>query len=439
MANQKAFEDLKAAKNKELDAGKQQVTAKTDVLSDVDVKLAQATEDLEDTKDTLAADEEFLLMLKDKCSLTDQEWEERQKARQLEMQAVSKALAVLSSDNARHTFMRTFSSAFFQQQSVACSKHRDEAAGVLVRIADKVRSPQLADLAMKVRLDTFARVKQAITDMIEQLIKQQEDEVKHRDFCIDEFNTNERQTDKKVRKKTKLASKVEDIELTIKELSTAIDSLKGDVAEMQVQMKRAGEDREKENKEFQNTISDQRSTQKLLTAALSILKGVYEKPSLLQKQEPAGPPPPPGLKGYQKSNASGGILGMIQQIIDDAKIMEAAALKAEERGQKSYEEFIKETNLSIEAMSKDIINKAEANSAAEADLIEARESKAELIGELEHLSSYNAELHQSCDFVMKNFELRQTARDEEVEGLRQAKAILEGASFTEFLQSPDSS
>jgi len=35
---------------------------------------------------------------------------------------------------------------------------------------------------------------------------------------------------------------------------------------------------------------------------------------------------------------------------------------------------------------------------------------------------------------MKNFELRQTARDEEVEALRQAKAILSGAKFSEFLQ-----
>merc|ERR1719345_39548 len=54
--------------------------------------------------------------------------------------------------------------------------------------------------------------------------------------------------------------------------------------------------------------------------------------------------------------------------------------------------------------------------------------------ELEQLSNYNAELHQSCDFVMKNFEIRQTARDEEVEALKQAKAILSGAKFDAFLQ-----
>merc|ERR1712166_1142206 len=102
--------------------------------------------------------------------------------------------------------------------------------------------------------------------------------------------------------------------------------------------------------------------------------------------------------------------------------------------QKAYEEFVKETNASIEEKSKDIVNKSETKAKAEADLVEAKESKEATMLELEQLSSYNAQLHQSCDFVMKNFELRQTARDEEVEALKQAKAILSGAKFEEFLQ-----
>ena len=87
-----------------------------------------------------------------------------------------------------------------------------------------------------------------------------------------EFNTNELQTEKKEREKSDLTAKIEDLELTIKQLTEAIDQLKAEVAEMQVQLKRAGEDREKENKEFQMTVADQRATQKLLTAALNILK-----------------------------------------------------------------------------------------------------------------------------------------------------------------------
>merc|ERR1719221_5709 len=124
-------------------------------------------------------------------------------------------------------------------------------------------------------------------------------------------------------------------------------------------------------------------------------------------------------------------MGLLQQIINDAKAMEAETIRSEEDAQKAYEDFVKETNGSIEAKSKEIVDKSEIKAKSESDLVDAKEAT---MLELEQLSNYNAELRQSCDFVMKNFEVRQTARDEEVEALRRAKAILSGAKFEEFLQ-----
>merc|ERR1719181_2242363 len=144
-------------------------------------------------------------------------------------------------------------------------------------------------------------------------------------------------------------------------------------------------------------------------------------------QEPAGPPPPPGFEAYNKNAAAGGVMGMIQQIINDAKAMEAETIRSEEDAQKAYEDFVKDTNGSIEAKSKDIVNKSETKATAEADLVEATKDKEAVMLELEQLANYKSELHSSCDFVMKNFEIRQTARDEEIEALKQAKAILSGA------------
>jgi chromosome segregation ATPase len=433
--NQKAYEELKAAKTDEIKAGQDQIDAKTDELASTDEKLAESKEDLEDTKNSLSADEEFLVMLKGKCSSTDAEWEERQKTRQLEMEACSKALAVLSSDDAHDLFTKTFNPAFVQTESSSRSARRSQAASVLAAVAKKVNNPRLSALAAKVRLDAFTKVKKAIDDMVAQLLKEKEDEIKHKDFCVEEFNTNQLQTERKDREKEDLIAKIEDLELTIKTLTSEIDTLKSEVAEMQVQMKRAGEDREKENKDFQQTVADQRASQKLLQAALNILKGFYEKKeAALLQQEPAGPPPPPGFKEYKKNAASGGVMGMIQQIINDAKAMEAEAIRAEEDAQKSYEDFVKETNASIEEKSKAIVNKSEEKAKAETDLTQSNEDKESVMLELEQLSNYNAELHQSCDFVMKNFEIRQTARDEEIEALKQAKAILSGADFNAFLQ-----
>jgi len=435
MQNQKAYDELKAAKEEEIAAGQEQIDAKTQELATTDEKNAQSKEDLEDTQNQLSADEEFLMMLKEKCSTTDAEWEERQKTRQMEMEACSKALAVLSSDDAHDLFTKTFNPSFMQMESKVQSERRNKAAQVLTEVAKKLNSPRLTALATRVRLDAFVRVKKAIDDLTAQLLKEKEDEIKHKDFCVEEFNTNQLQTEKKEHEKEDLLALIEDLELQIKTLTSEIETLKSEITEMNVQMKRAGEDREKENQEFQQTVADQRASQKLLQAALNILKGFYEKKeaAFLQKQ-PAGPPPPPGFKEYKKNESSGGVMGMIQQIINDAKAMETEAIRSEEDAQKAYEDFVKETNSSVEEKTKSMVNKAEEKAKSEKDLTQANEDKEATLLELEQLSNYNAELHQSCDFVTKNFEIRQTARDEEIEALKQAKAILSGAKFEEFLQ-----
>jgi len=431
--NQRAFEDLKAAKEREIAAGQQQIDVKTQELASTDEKNAQAKEDLEDTRNTLSADEEFLIMLKEKCSVTDEEWEERQKTRQMEMGACSKALAVLSSDDAHDLFKNTFNPEFLQ---VSHPERRSKAATVLVAAAKHLHSPRLSALAHQVKLDAFTKVKKAIDDMITQLGKEKEDEIKHKDFCTDEFNKNQLETEKKERERQDLEARIEDLELTIKTLTEQIDALKAQIAEMQVQMKRAGEDREKENKEFQQTVADQRASVVLLNKALEILSGFYNKEAALlqQKQEPAGPPPPPGFKEYKKNPQSSGVMAMITQIIEDSKAMEAEAIKSEGSAQTAYEAFVKETNASIEAASKDIINKSESKGKAEDYLAQSKTEHASVLTTLDELSAYNSELHASCDFILKNFDIRQTARDEEIEALKQAKAILSGADMEAFLQ-----
>mmetsp|Transcript_112246 Transcript_112246/g.206014 ORF Transcript_112246/g.206014 Transcript_112246/m.206014 type:complete len:705 (+) Transcript_112246:91-2205(+) len=439
MASQKAYEDLKAAKEAEIAAGSNSIDKKSAEKATTDQKNAQAKEDIEDTKNSLSADEQFLMMLKEKCTMTDAEWETRQKTRQLEMEAVSKALAVLSSDDAHDVFTKTFNPALLQREGSANSERRATASKLLLAVSKKLHNPRLATLAEKVKLDAFTRVKEIIDKMVVQLLKEKEDEIKHKDFCVAELNQNQLDTEKKEHEKGTLIATIEDLEATIKSLAEAIAALKAEVAEMQVQLKRAGEDREKENKEFQMTIADQRETQKLLSKALDFLKGFYDKKAaaaLVQhkKQEPAGPPPPPGFETYEKSAASGGVMSMIQQIISDAKAMEAETIRSEEDAQKAYEDFVKETNASIEAKTKDIVDKSKTKAQKEKDLVTAKSDKEDVLLELDQLANSKAELNKSCDFVMKNFEIRQTARDEEIEALKQAKAILSGAKFEAFLQ-----
>merc|ERR1719388_238392 len=140
IANAKAYEDLKAAKEEEISAAKEQIETKTQELATTDAKLAQAKEDLEDTQNSLSADEKFLMMLKEKCALTDKEWEERQKERMAEIAAVGKALEVLTSDDARDLFTKTFNPALLQESQRRKSKNVEMAAKLLSDAAKKLNS-----------------------------------------------------------------------------------------------------------------------------------------------------------------------------------------------------------------------------------------------------------------------------------------------------------
>merc|ERR1719271_198939 len=434
MAAQQAYEDLKAAKEAEIKAGTEQKDTKTQELADTDEKLANDKQDLEDTRNSLSADQKFLMNLKETCQMTDQEWEERQKARAEEVQAVSEALAILSSDDAHDTFTSTFN--FVQTKEVSAdTQNRDKAAKVLFAAAKKYGNPKLAAVATAVRLDAFTKVKAAIDEMINALLKEKADEIKHKDFCTDALNTNEREQELKARDISELEAKIADLTSTIDELTKSIAQLESEIAEMQTQLKRAGEDREKENKDFQQTVADQRETQALLNKALGVLEAVYaKKESLIQKQEPAGPPPPPGFKTYKKAGGAGGVIGMLQQIIAEAKQLEADAIKAESDSQKAYETYVKDTNGSIEEKNRDITNKSGEKATAEADKTAAEQDLDAANNEQQQNKNEDADLHKSCDFTLNNFDIRQEARDQEVEALRQAKAILSGAKFTEFLQ-----
>jgi len=463
IAKQKSYEEMKAAKEEEIALGKEQVQTKTQQLAETDEKLANDKQDLVDTRASLSEDEKFLMDLKVTCQMTDQEWEARQKSRQEEIGAVSKAIAILTSDEAHDLFTKTFNPNGFVQLGSSTKKslnvvrkeRAENAAAVLRAVAEKKGTAQSAKVLQLVTLISragsglaaFEKVKKAIDDMVAELMKQQEDEVKKRDWCIDEQNTNERTTEATQYEADGLAAKIKDLELTIDDLTSSIGTLKSEIAEMQVQLKRAGEDREKENKEFQATVADQRATQKLLQQALTVLKNHYEKSAakaaaaLLtggrsMTHEEVDQAPPPGFGGSRDGAkaASGGVIRLLEGIINDAKNLEKDAIKSEEDAQKAYEDLVNNTNNSIAEKNRDITNKSEEKARAEGDKATTTVDHEETVTELAQLSNEKADLQSECGFLLQNFEVRQAGRAAEIEALRQAKQILSGAKLEGFLQ-----
>merc|ERR1719305_65572 len=123
---QDAFSQLKSAKLAEIAAAKKQLDNKS-----VELANAEAKEDLADTRNALSADTKFLLDLKEKCRMTDNEFAERQKARGEEISAVSEAIAILSDDDAHDTFSKTLGFVQVKKVNSAQQNARNKAVQLL--------------------------------------------------------------------------------------------------------------------------------------------------------------------------------------------------------------------------------------------------------------------------------------------------------------------
>jgi archaellum component FlaC len=269
-------------------------------------------------------------------------------------------------------------------------------------------------------------VKKAIDDMVEELLAQSADEIKHRDSCIDELNKNEVSTQEKLHAQKSQEEQIEGLKITIKDLTHEIETLTAEITELGVQKERATEDRAAEHAEFQGVVSDQRETQAMLTKARNVLleyyRGEGRGDAFVQGGKQA---PPEGFKTYEKQGANG-VLDLLQNIIADAKEMEAETTHAEEQAEKAFNKFVAETDASVEAKQDEVVNKNAAKAQAEGDLTETKDELAGTVTDLENLATTAAAAHKSCDYFLKNFDVRQEARTEEVQALRQAKAILSG-------------
>merc|ERR1719498_2194457 len=148
--------------------------------------------------------------------------------RQLEITAVGKALAFLSSDEAQDLVSRTFS--FIQKTTSKNSHRRNKVVEALSKVAVEFKDPRISTLAVAARLDAFTKVKASISDMIATLSKEQEEEVQHKDFCVEEINSNEKETQQKEQKKGALEVQIEDLAETIDKLQKLIEELNAKIA-----------------------------------------------------------------------------------------------------------------------------------------------------------------------------------------------------------------
>jgi len=429
------YEQLKAAKEDEIATGKKLIVDIDGNIAEIQEKYAQEAKQLEDTQDQLALDEEFLKNLTEKCATMDADFDKRTKDRMTEIEAVTDTIKILNSDESFEAFDKMQAPVFLQVKSSTSQELRQKAVEVLRRAASITGSPKVALLAASAQLDAFTKVKELIDKMVTELTKQQKDEVDHRDYCIAELNSNKRSTDAAYDKKASLEAKMADLKKTIEKLTTDIDASKKAVAEAMNQMKRASETREADNADFQTTVSDHRVMSMILTKALDRMKQVY---AMLQQRQPGAPHiqtsgthtdpgnGPAKFKKYDKNAGGGRVVAMLEEILADTKKTEDQAMASEADSQSAYENFMKDSNKMITKTTQAISDMSGARASAKEELSMAKTDFSSTMTELEGLDQTNADLHKSCDYVLKNFDARQAARAAEMDALREAKNILSG-------------
>merc|ERR1719504_175332 len=289
-------------------------------------------------------------------------------------------------------------------------------------------------LAVRMRFDPFGQLREGIDDMVGALGKEKDDEIHHKDDCVSDLNENDKQTTERNEHKSDVEQEINDLNADEEHLDAEEKRLAQEISDAQIEMKKASENREKENKEFQQTVADQRATQEILKKAKARLGEFYSKKAALMqnKQDPvpgaAVEAMPAGFGEYKKSGG-GGAMALIENVIADSAKVEKDAIQAEQDAQTAYEAFIKDTNAEIKAKRAGVV--ADEENLARDLVQEANDNtdKRGTIADLLNLESMNGAIHQSCDFTLDNFETRQEARDGEVEALKQAKAIFSGAGF----------
>jgi hypothetical protein len=402
---------------------------------------ADAEGDLSDTTATKEADEKYLADLKATCEMKATDFESRQQLRAEEIEAIEKAIEILSSGDvagnaAKHLpsmlqakHGNSNSNAFAQLRADAGAKSQVRAAEYLHLQAKRLNSNMLSALAVRARDDPFAKVKKMIKDLIVRLMEEANEEAEHKGWCDTELSTNEQTRKEKTEAVETLHAEIDELEASIAKLTNDISELSTAVAELDAAMAKATTIRQEEKETNTVTVKDAQDAQTAVAQALTVLKEFYsaagEATALIQKQQPVAPAIfDSPYKGMQAEN--GGVVGMLEVIQSDFARLEAETKASEATAQKEYDTFMTDSKVDKESKSTDIEHKT----AKKQDETQAMTvKKSDLEGtqkELDAALAYFDKLKPSCVDAGVSYEDRVARRKEEIESLQEALRILNG-------------
>jgi chromosome segregation ATPase len=306
-----------------------------------------------------------------------------------------------------------------------------------------------------------------IDDMVALLKKEQEDDETHKEYCNTEFDTSEDEQKATEQKLEALASSISSMKDEIASLGEKIAALTAENAALDKSVAEATATRKEENADFLEKVQLNEAAIALIFKAKNRLQKFYNpdqyveaekaepteeemnhsfKVSFLQMKsvslhkqnngnnDAAAPPPMPevGFEGaYQaKGQKSNSVMALMDMLTKDLEKDNQESEHDEKVAQKEYAELLTDAQETKAANSKGIQDKSKSKADLETSLEDTKTKKIMADDQLANVKSYVEDLHASCDFIMANFEIRREARSGEIDSLANAKAVLNGASFS---------
>jgi len=413
---------------------------------------AEAKGDLADTQASVAEDEKFLQDLNAECEQKSWDFGQRQKVRAGEIEAIGKAIEIMSSVAFDQQSISTTSAgvALAQLRSTSQSANQEAAADFLEQRSKLIKSRLLSLMAQHVSSDPFKKVKKMIRDMIQKLLEEANEEAEHKGFCDAEMSTNKQTRDSKAEEADELKADIEGFAADISKLAEDIAELGEQITEIDAGIAKATADREAEKAKNAATVKDAETGLTAVTQAITVLKEFYAKaatpveqpapikgpikwdpraiqllsPSFVQTTSTNKAGAPEMEEGAYTGMGNGGVLGLMEVVQSDFEklISETSATEAE--AAKIYDEFMADSDQEKAVKSADMTHKKTAQQGKESKLTTAKKDLRLVGEELTAALAYYEKLKPSCEEKAMSYEEVVAQRKAEIESLKEALEIL---------------
>merc|ERR1719281_384601 len=261
MNKKHAFDMIAQDLTDQIESNEQARSKKAAIKAQAAEAKAQAEGDLAAAKNLLAEDQKFLSDLTQDCEQTTRDFEKRQGVRQGEIEAINKAIEIMSSSDIGSGTQHLPSlvqapPSLAQLRSSSASVSQKSVADFLSTRATKLHSKLLSFVAVRAADDPFKKVTKMIKDMIQKLMQEATEEAEHKGFCDTELTTNKQPRDSKTEESDELTAEAEKLSADVSKLSEEIAGLSDDIAALDAMMAKATANREAEKAKNVATIED---------------------------------------------------------------------------------------------------------------------------------------------------------------------------------------